>query len=354
MRIISYEEFIFNEKNSCYIIDEVITTIKQNISILPLLIMHKEEQYSNKIHNISNAVDSLTALFYGNCYSHYFYDTQDGINALEVLFHEGYLRKEDVINAFKSIEIDSEDIYKRIYQYAAMYDYRKQNPIFPFKLHIDTEFLKEKLKNAPEQFKVKEIEFEYNLNSFYSRDYDELMLYNRESSNMNDFKSALLEDPVACVLGEKPYRKSRWDDSHGFTQVWILMDYLQIFIDDGLITNNHINKILSEVEITNIDWFMHIGDFLRYMLKIKKFKWHRYTLDIDVKMLQNKVEGAFYTPITEEGRRIDKNYFLNLYNILDSPLKFDKTPQQRYELDMLYREKYRKLYEAELKEKTNK
>lgn len=347
MRIISYDEFIFNKKNSCYIIDEVITTIKQDKFILPLLIMHKEEQYSNKIYNISNAVDNLTALFYGNCYSHYFYDTQDGIDTLEVLFYEGYITKEDVINSFNSIVIDSEDIYTRVYQYAVMYDYRKQHPIFPFKLHIDTEFLKEKLRNAPSQFKVENISFEYDLHSFTTMDYDQLMLYNQESSNMNDFKSALLEDPVACVLGEKPYRKSRWDDSHGFTQVWILMDYLQIFIDDGLITNNQINKILSEVEITNIDWFMHIADFLEEMLKINKFTWHRYTIDIDVDMLQNKVEGVFYTPITEEGRRIDKNYFLNLYNILDSPLKFDKTPQERHELDMFYREKYRKLCEQE-------
>ncbi len=354
MRIISYDEFVFNVKNTCYPINGIISAISKDKNILPHLIAYNKKQYGNLLYN-TNIIDDLNILNYANCYSHYFYKTQDGINALEILFHEGYLRKEDVINAFKSIEIDSEDIYKRIYQYAAMYDYRKEHTIFPFKLHIDTEFLKEKLKNAPEQFKVKDIEFEYNLNSFYSRDYDELMLDNRESSNMNDFKPALLEDPVACVLGQKTHRQSRWDAGYpGFTQVWILMDYLQIFIDDGLITNNHINKILSEVEITNIDWFMHILDFSRNMLKIKKFKWHRYTLDIDVNMLQNKVEGAFHTPITEEGIGIDKDYFLNLYNILDSPLKFDKTPQQRQELDMFYREKYRKLYEAELKEKTNK
>ena len=77
-------------------------------------------------------------------------------------------------------------------------------------------------------------------------------------------------------------------------------------------------------------------------------------MDVDVRMLQNKVESTFNTHITEESIGIDKNYFLNLYNILDSPLKFDKTPQQRYEIDMYYREKYRKLYEAELKEKSNK
>ena len=52
---------------------------------------------------------------------------------------------------------------------------------------------------------------------------------------------------------------------------------------------------------------------------------------------------------TEEKGGIRKEYFLNLYNILDSPLKFDKTPQERYELDMFYREKYRKLYEQEEK-----
>jgi hypothetical protein len=132
--------------------------------------------------------------------------------------------------------------------------------------------------------------------------------------------------------------------------VWILMDYLQIFIDDSLISNNFINKVLSSVDVTNIDWFMHLADFLENMLKIKKFKWHRYTLDIDVNMLQNKVEGAFNTPITEEKGGIRKDYFLNLYNILDSPLKFDKTPHERHELDMFYREKYRKLYEAEKSE----
>ena len=246
--------------------------------------------------------------------------------------------------------IDSEDIYKRVYQYAVMYDYRKQHPIFPFKLHIDTEFLKEKLRNAPSQFKVENISFEYDLHSFTTMDYDQLMLYRQESSNMDKFKSALLEDPVACVLGQKPYRKTHWDfEDPGFTQVGLLMDYLQIFMDDGLITNNQINKILSEVEITNIDWFMHIADFLEEMLKINKFTWHRYTIDIDVDMLQNKVEGAFYTPITEEKGGIRKEHFLNLYNILDSPLKFDKTPQERHELDMFYCEKYRKLCEQEKK-----
>ncbi len=355
MRIISYDEFVFNVKNTCYPINEIITAIsKDKNTILPLLILHKKELYSNMVDNIVNAIDSLEQLYYRNCFSNYFYMTQDGINTLEILFHEGYLTKEDVINTFNSIEIDSEDVYKRIYQYAVMYDYRKQNPIFPFKLHIDTEFLKEKLKNAPEQFKVKDIEFEYNLKSFYRRDYDEIMLDNRESSNMNKFKTAVLEDPVACVLGQKPNRKNKWNyEDPGFTDVWILMDYLQIFIDDSLISNNFINKVLSSVDVTNIDWFMHLADFLENMLKIKKFKWHRYTLDIDVNMLQNKVEGAFNTPITEEKGGIRKEFFLNLYNILDSPLKFDKTPQERHELDMFYREKYRKLYEAELKEKAN-
>lgn len=347
MRIISYDEFIFNKKNSCYIIDEIITTIKQDKFILPLLIMHKEEQYRNKIYNISNTVDHLTALFYGNCYSHYFYDTQDGIDTLEVLFYEGYITKEDVINSFKSIEIDSEDAYKRIYQYAVMYDYRKEHPIFPFKLHIDTDFLKEKLKNAPEQYKVNDIKFKYDLDTFYSQDYDEIMEERRTwTTTMNEFKSALLEDPVACVLGQKPNRRN---DNPGFTRVWLLMDYLQIFMDDGLITNNQINKILSEIDITNIDWFMHVEEYLRTMLHLNKFKWHRYTLDIDVKMLQNKVEGAFNTPITEEGMGIRKEHFLNVYNILDSPLKFDKTPQERHELDIFYCEKYRKLCEQEKK-----
>ena len=336
MRIISYDEFVYKKKYY-----NEYTNV-----LLPLIREDKTTLYKLITCNI----DISSWYIPGRLY----YYPENGIDTLEVLFYEGYITKEDVINSFKSIEIDSEDIYKRIYQYAAMYDYRKQNPIFPFKLHIDIEFLKEKLKNAPSQFKVEDIELEYDLNSFREKDYDELMYENRTSSNMEQFKSALLEDPVACVLGQIPNRKSTWDNSYGFTQVWILMDYLQIFIDDGLITNNHINKILSEVDITNIDWFMHILDFSRNMLKIKKFKWHRYTLDIDVKMLQNKIEGTFYAYTIEKGRRIREEHFLNLYNILDSPLKFDKTPQQRHELDMFYREKYRKLYEAELKEKTNK
>jgi hypothetical protein len=328
MRTISYEEFVYNIKYDDCFAHKIIPLLKVDKKMLSSIILCKIESSSQ-----------------------FFYYPDDGINSLEILTNEGYITKEDVINTFKSIEVDSEDVYKRIYQYAVMYDYRKQNPIFPFKLHIDTEFLKEKLKNAPEQFKVKDIEFEYNLKSFYRRDYDEIMLDNRESSNMNKFKTAVLEDPVACVLGQKPHRKNKWNyEDPGFTDVWILMDYLQIFIDDSLISNNFINKVLSSVDVTNIDWFMHLADFLENMLKIKKFKWHRYTLDIDVNMLQNKVEGAFNTPITEEKGGICKEFLLNLYNILDSPLKFDKTPQQRHELDMFYREKYRKLCEAELKE----
>ncbi|MBR2492683.1 MAG: hypothetical protein IKB64_04365, partial [Paludibacteraceae bacterium] len=327
MRIISYDEFVFNIKKDDSYNNELLPLIEKDNSILSVLISRKVKK----------------------CSFLFFY-AEHGINTLEVLFYEGYITKEDVINSFNSIAIDSQDVYKRIYQYAVMYDYRRDNPIFPFKLHIDTDFLKEKLKNAPKQFKVENIEFKYNLDYFTSQDYDELMLYYREPSNMNDFKSALLENPIACVLGQKPDRR---DDYPGFTQVWLLMYYLQIFIDDGLITNNQINMILSEIDITNIDWFIHVEEYLRNMLRLNKFKWHRYTLDIDVNMLQNKVEGAFNTSITEEKGGIRKEHFLNLYNILDSPLKFDKTPQQRHELDMSYREKYRKLYEAELKEKAN-
>ena len=328
MRIISYDEFVFNIKKDDSYNNELLPLIEKDNSILSVLISRKVKKCS-----------------------FLFSYAEHGINTLEVLFYDGYITKEDVINAFNSIKIDSTEIYERIYQYAVMYDYIRENPIFPFKLHIDTDFLKEKLKNAPKQFKVENIEFKYNLDYFTSQDYDELMLYYREPSNMNDFKSALLEDPIACVLGQKPDRR---DDYPGFTQVWLLMYYLQIFIDDGLITNNHINKILSEVDITNIDWFIHVSDLLIEMLEINKFKWHRYTLGLDVNMLQNKVEGAFNTSITEEKGGIRKEHFLNIYNILDSPLKFDKTPQERYELDMFYREKYRKLYEAELKEKANK
>lgn len=328
MRIISYDEFVFNIKKDNSYNNELLPLIEKDNSILSVLISRK--------------VNKCSFLF--------FY-AEHGINTLEVLFYDGYITKEDVINAFNSIKIDSREIYERIYQYAVMYDYRRENPIFPFNLHIDTDFLKVKLKNAPEQYKVNDIKFKYNLDTFYNKDYDELMLYRRESSNLNDWETALLEDPVACVLGQKPDRR---DEYPGFTRSWLLRDYLQIFIDDELITNNYINKILSEVDITNIDWFIHVSDLLIEMLEINKFKWHRYTLGLDVNMLQNKVEGAFNTSITEEKGGIRKEHFLNIYNILDSPLKFDKTPQERYELDMFYREKYRKLYEAELKEKANK
>lgn len=330
MRIISYDELVYKiKKDTTYTIN-VVPKLLYDKSYLDILIFNKEKK--------------------GFGY-HY---TDDMIDVLEVLYYDNIINKNEILSCFVNTKIDSKEIYEKLYQYAVMYDYRKEHPIFPFKLHIETDFLKEKLKNSPSQFKVENIEFEYDLNSFREKDYDELMHENRTSSNMEQFKSALLEDPVACVLGQIPNRKSTWDNSYGFTQVWILMDYLQIFIDDGLITNNHINKILSEVEITNIDWFMHIVDFSRNMLKIKKFKWHHYTLDIDVKMLQNKIEGTFYAYTTEKGRRIREEHFINLYNILDSSLKFDKTPQQRYEIDMYYREKYRKLYEAELKEKANK
>ena len=328
MRIISYEEFVFKKKYY-----NEYTNV-----LLPLIRKDKSTLYKLLTCNIEIP---------GELY----YYPEYGIDTLEVLFYEGYITKEDVINAFKAIEIESEDVYKRIYQYAAMYDYRKEQKEFPFKLHIDTEFLKEKLKNAPEQYKINDIEFKYYLDNFTKMDYDETILKRRNSRDYNKFKTALLEDSTAYVLGQNPNRRN---DYPGFTDVWYLMDYLQIFINEDLITNNFINKVLSEVDVTNIDWFIHIEEFLRTMLRLNKFKWHRYTLDIDVKMLKNKVEGAFNTPITEEKGGICKEFLLNLYNILDSPLKFDKTPQERYELDMFYREKYRKLYEAELKEKANK
>lgn len=328
MRIISYDEFVYNKKYYDEYTYELVPLLKADKKVLHDIITRKVKKCSE-----------------------FFYYPENGIDTLEVLFYDGFITKEDVINAFKSINVNNTEIYERIYQYAVMYDYRKEQKEFPFKLHIDTEFLKEKLKNTPEQFKINDIEFKYYIDNFTKMDYDETILKRRNSRDHNKFKTALLEDSTAYVLGQNPNRRN---DYPGFTDVWYLMDYLQIFIDDNLITNNQINKILSEVDITNIDWFMHIEEYLRTMLRLKKFKWHRYTLDIDVKMLQNKVEGAFNTPITEEKGGIRKEHFLNLYNILDSPLRFDKTPKERYELDIFYREKYRKLYEAELKEKANK
>lgn len=59
------------------------------------------------------------------------------------------------------------------------------------------------------------------------------------------------------------------------------------------------------------------------------------------------LEDSIGTPITEEKGGICKDFFLNLYNILDSPLKFDKTPEQRQQLDRFYREKYSTLCEQE-------
>ena len=47
MRIISYDEFIFNVKNTCYPINEIIRDISKDKTILPLLILHKEELYGN-------------------------------------------------------------------------------------------------------------------------------------------------------------------------------------------------------------------------------------------------------------------------------------------------------------------
>ena len=213
MRIISYDEFVFNIKKDNSYNNELLPLIEKDNSILSVLISRKVKK----------------------CSFLFFY-AEHGINTLEVLFYDGYITKEDVINAFKTIKIDSTEVYERIYQYAVMYDYRRENQIFPFKMHIDTEFLKEKLRNSPEQYKVNDIKFKYNLDTFYNKDYDELMLYRRESSNMNDWKTALLEDPVACVLGQKPDRR---DGYPGFTRSWLLRDYLQIFIDDELITNNY-------------------------------------------------------------------------------------------------------------------
>lgn len=332
MRIISYDEFVYNKKKDYRYNNKLLPEIKKN---------------KNVLHKLITREVKIPGFF--------FYNPLDGVDTLEILFYEGYITKNDITNSFKNIEINSLDIYEIIFEYCIAFENRNKDNIFPFNLRIDTSILKKKLINTPKEFVVNDFKFDYeyfyNI-KFFKKDYDEIMYERRNSTDINDFRLALLENPILCVLGQKPNRKDY--DIHGFTQVSILMDYLQIFIDDGLITNNQINKILSEIDITNLDWFMHVEEYLRIMLRLNKFKWHRYTLDIDVKMLQNKVEGVFYTPITDEGRSIRKEAFINLYNILDSPLKFDKTPQERHELDMFYREKYRKLYEAESKEKANK
>jgi hypothetical protein len=123
MRIISYDEFVYNKKYY-----NEYTNV-----LLPLIREDKTTLYKLITCNI----DISSWYIPGSLY----YYPENCIDTLEVLFYEGYITKEDVINAFNSIKIDSTEIYKRIYQYAVMYDYRKEHPIFPFKLHIETDFL---------------------------------------------------------------------------------------------------------------------------------------------------------------------------------------------------------------------
>lgn len=274
------------------------------------------------------------------------------VAALELAFTHNLLTKNDIDNTFNYIKIDSKFKYWRIIRILCIYEYLYKSS-FPLKLEIDITNLRRILSETPSEFIIKNINYEGQFNYINQPDYYEIISKYKGRDLYVKYKELIINNPDKFITSF--YRNSgKYSSCFNFVGIDIdeIINYLQIFIDEGLINNNQINYILSKISIINVeDWFILIDKYVEKMIYLNKFKWHNYTINIDIKMLLNKMADFISS---YSGKGLNTQAVVNLYKRLNYPLDIHSTPQQRHELDMFYREKYRKLYEAELKEKENK
>ncbi len=324
MRIISYEEYLYRIKDNCY--------YKKNI--IPYVT--KSKQYVINYILLDSPIFILK-----------FFD--DVIAVLEALYDEQIITPSYINQCFEEIEINSTEIYKLLYKYAIAYQCRAECTYFPFRLHIDVDMLKEKLKNAPSEFIVPNYSYKYEMSFLEEPDYDELINYSKSHKIFPKRREQFINNKMDFTCGQFYLE---WLGGFGMS-IEVLFNQLQIFIEEGLTTNNEINKILAEFTPTKQNCATNFYYFYaKEMIYLNKFKWHRYTVDLDINMLTNQISIFFKS---NENTHFNKegivNYFQNHGYILDY---YDKSLEDCIKINEYYREKYRKLYEAELKEKTNK
>ena len=324
MRTISYNEYILNIKSDFYYIN-LVFQVKQDDTYLKKVLLNEEQHFEK------------------------FYDKHPVtmfVEYLEVLVHDNIVTPFEVNKYFLNAEINCTEHYKRLCEYIYAYKYRQSKIDFPFKLQVNIDKLKEKVSSLP-LYKEIEHNFTYIPYNFTAMTYEELM-ESYVNSELYDTMKELYEcEPAICSYKETIDIFS----SYQYELVTSLINVMQIFIDEGILSNILLNKLLSETELYNYDEYLLIFDYLNEYLFIKNTTWHKYTLDIDVDMLLNKVI-LYYC--SEYKNLINQERFNAIFEKYNIKVDYNIPLEQRNELDMFYREKYRKLYEAELKEKANK
>mgnify|MGYP003288664684 CR=1 FL=1 len=325
MRIVSYEEYLYRFKDNGYYIKNIIPYITEN-----------KENFKNYI------LEKDSPIFIFN-------DFDDVIDVLEALHYDQIFTLANINQCFEEIEINSTEVYKLLYKYTIAYQCRKECTYFTFRLHIDVNMLKEKLKNAPIEFIVPNYSYKYDMSFLEEPDYEELIDDYKTDKNLTKRREQFINNKIEFICGQFYLE---WLGGFGMS-IEVLFNQLQIFIEEGLTTNNEINKMLAEFTPTKqnlaIEFYYY---YAKEMIYLNLFKWHRYTIDLDINMLTNKI--AIFQKSNDNvtyNKQGTVDYFQRHGYLLDY---YDKSLDEHITLNEFYKNKYRKLYEAELKEKTNK
>ena len=325
MRIISYKEYLYRITDNGYYTEDIIPYITASKENLKNYILEKD-----------------CPIFIFNHFS-------DIIHVLETLYDDEIITPSYINQCIEEIEINSTEAYKLLYKYAIAYQCRAECTYFPFRLHIDVNMLKEKLKNAPSEFVVPNYSYNYSMSFLEKPDYDEFINYSRFNKNFPKRREQFISNKMDFTCGQFYLE---WLGGFGMS-IEVLFNQLQIFIEEGLTTNNEINMMLAEFTPTKQNFAIEFYDsYAEKMIYLNLFKWHRYTIDLDINMLTNQI--AIYLK-SNDNTHIHKENTVKYYQkhgyLLDY---YDKSLEDCIKINEYYREKYRKLYEAELKEKANK
>lgn len=318
MRIVSYEEYLYRFKDNGYYTEDIIPYLKES-----------KENFKNYI------LEQDRPIFIFNHFN-------DIIHVLEALHYDQIFTPSYINQCFEEIEINSTEIYKLIYKYAIAYQCRAECTYFPFRLHIDVNMLKEKLKNAPSEFIVPNYSYNYSMSFLEEPDYDELINYSKSHKIFAKRREQFINNKMDFTCGQFYLE---WLGGFGMS-IEVLFYQLQIFIEEGLTTNNEINKMLAEFTPTKqnlaIEFYYY---YAKEMIYLNLFKWHRYTIDLDINMLTNKI--AIFQKSNDNvtyNKQGTVDYFQRHGYLLDY---YDKSLEDCIKLNEYYREKYRKLCEEE-------
>lgn len=313
MRTISYNEYILNIKSDFYYVN-LAYNIKHNKNYFHD-ILFKEEEHFEKFHN-QHPLNTF-------------------IEYIEVLVYDNILSASEIIKIFKLKEISDNDSYRRLQEYITIYENRQMLNDFPFKFKMDIEALKEKFNSIKDNLSVFNSQYEYIPYQLTAPTYEELMEYYKNSELYDRVKKEILQYSNIKIW------RLNYNNLHSYRYQLVrdILNICDILSHENISINLYINHLLTNIKIIEFDTFLLTLDYLDEFLYIKNTNWHKYTLEIDVDMLINKV--LYYYHQYEDF--INKERFLAIFDKYN--IKIDTTLDlvKRKELDNYYKEKYKNL-----------